>query len=259
MIPEYLKLSNEDNMKLMKRYPDGYFDLAYIDPEYGIGASKPSKKPHRIKQKNGTVLSISEINYKAKEWDSKPASSEFGKEVKRVSKNQFIWGANFFDWIVGTPFEPPRRDEFEKFISENPIGWVLWDKCNGTSDQYDCELAWTSFDTPSEIYKYMWAGMMQGSQLNGEVQEGNKKLNEKRIHPTQKPMKVNKWALLRHATPFMKILDTGTGSGGSAIAVDDINKIEKLNLEFVGCELDKEYFDASIKRISTHTSQLTLI
>jgi len=242
-----------DCMDYMKDLEDNAFDLAPVDPEWGINASKPTKKPFSVKQRNVKIIKVSKPSYNTnKEWDNNPASSEYGKELFRVSKNQIIWGANFFDWIVPTTFKPPRREDFGQFIKEHPAGWIIWDKINGNSDQWDCEIAWTSFDQPTTIYKYMWSGMMQGSKANGAIMEGNKKLNEKRIHPTQKPIQLYKWTLLNYAQPGDKILDTHLGSASSAIADDE------LGIDFTGCEIDKEIYTSAVKRFNNYKSQLKL-
>tara|TARA_B100002049_G_scaffold145952_2_gene108422 strand:+ start:3171 stop:3908 length:738 start_codon:yes stop_codon:yes gene_type:complete len=243
----------------MGELSDAYFDIAILDPEYGIGESSKNHKSRNtpIKQKNGATLKSPNNNYVKKNWDALPANDEYGKEIFRVSKNQIIWGANFFDWIVEKPFEPPRRKDFDKFLKENPKGWILWDKCNGTSDQYDCELAWTSFDRPSFIYQYMWAGMMQGSLLNPTKQEGNKRLNEKRYHPTQKPRKLYRWMILNYCLKGYSIFDSGFGSGNIAFVVRECNRIDKLQLHLTACEKEKDYFDSAVSRLK-NTDQLAL-
>lgn len=230
-------------MVLMSRYPDNYFDLAIVDLEYCIGASKPSKKPHTVKQKNGNVLNVKQRNYAPKDWDMKKSSPEYLKELFRVSKNQIVWGGNYYG-LEG--------------------GYLVWDKLNGETDQFGCEMAWLSFTKRTDIVYYLWSGMFQGEYIGNNVrkalvQKGDKRKNEARIHPTQKPIPIYIYQLQRFAKPNDKILDTHLGSASIAIAVDSVNKIEKMNLELTACELDKEYFDASIKRINEHTRQLSLI
>lgn len=233
-----IEITNEDNMELMKRYPDNYFDLAIVDPEYGIGASKPSKKPNKATQKNGNVLNVKTNNYTHKEWDNKPAESSYFKELFRVSRNQIIWGVNYYDFNLKG-------------------GRIVWDKINGESDQFGCEIAFNSLNKRTDIIRYMWSGMMQGLNISKSItvsnnQQGNKKLNEKRIHPTQKPVKLYEWLLMNYAKEGDKILDTHLGSGSIAIAC------HKLGFDLTACELDKEYFDASLKRLKDFKAQQTL-
>lgn len=165
--------------------------------------------------------------YKRGEWDSKSPDIEYFNELFRVSKNQIIWGANHF--ISKIPFDSPS--------------WIFWDKNNGETSFADGELAWTSFKTPVRKFKYTWSGFIQGKM--GE-------LKEDKIHPTQKPIELYKWILTKFAKPEFKILDTHLGSGSSRIACDI------MGYDFVGFELDKEYFDAQEKRFKQHISQLTI-
>jgi site-specific DNA-methyltransferase (adenine-specific) len=145
-----MKITCEDNMELMARYPDNYFDLAIVDPEYGIKADKPSKKPNKVKQKNGNILNIKTVNYTHKNWDNKPASTKYLKELKRVSKNQIIWGVNYYNYpLIG--------------------GRIVWDKINGDSDQYGCEIAYNSLNTRTDIIRFMWRGMFQGKNVSKDI------------------------------------------------------------------------------------------
>jgi site-specific DNA-methyltransferase (adenine-specific) len=233
-----MKITCEDNMELMARYPDNYFDLAIVDPEYGIKADKPSKKPNKVKQKNGNILNIKTVNYTHKNWDNKPASTKYLKELKRVSKNQIIWGVNYYNYpLIG--------------------GRIVWDKINGDSDQYGCEIAYNSLNTRTDIIRFMWRGMFQGKNvskdiLKANIQQGNKSLNETRIHPTQKPVKLYEWLLMNYAKEGDKILDTHLGSGSIAIACHN------LGFDLTACELDKDYYEAAIKRINGHKQQIRL-
>lgn len=224
----------QDNIELMKTFTENFIDLAYLDPEYGIGESKKNHKSRNtpIVQKNGNKLKAKDNIYTQEDWDNTPPSDEYFQEVFRTSKNQFIWGANYFKQIVGTTFTPPRRKDFGEFILKNPRGWIIWDKLNGTNDFNDCELAWTSFDRPTRILPYLWNGMMQGISIQqGNIQKGNKKLNEKRIHPTQKPMPINKWVYKTYLEDTnKKVFDGGVGSQGSRIAA------YLFGCDFYGCE-----------------------
>lgn len=236
-ITDKIKITNEDNMILMSRYPDKYFDLAIIDPPYGIGADKQSVKPTNVKQKNGGYLNVKNTNkYTQKNWDKETPSTQFFDELFRVSKNQIIWGGNYFG-LVG--------------------GCLVWDKLNGECDQFDCEIAYNSFNNRTDLVYFMWQGMFQGVYCGKDVrkaliQQGNKKLNEVRIHPTQKPIKLYRWLLENYAKKGDKILDTHLGSGSIAIACYD------YGFELTACELDKEYYNKAIERIKNHTAQTKL-
>jgi len=213
---------NEDCMIGMAQYPDKYFELAIIDPPYGIG--EDGKSNHSRGNKG-----IKPTFYTPKSWDKEPASIEYFDELFRVSKNQIIWGANHF-------------------LGMNSPCWIVWDKLNGGSDFADCELAWTSFKTAVRKFQYRWNGYLQGNFSNGR----DNHLKEKRIHPTQKPIALYKWLLKNYAKEGDKILDTHLGSGSSRIAAFD------GGFDFTGYEIDKEYFDDSVKRFENHISQLKL-
>jgi site-specific DNA-methyltransferase (adenine-specific) len=213
----------------MKSLPDNYFDLAIADPPYGIGASKPSKKPSNILQKNGSIMSASVTDFGKKDWDNNIPTQEFFDELRRVSKNQIIWGANYFG-LQG--------------------GMIVWDKINGNSDQYDCEIAYQSFNKRTDLVHYMWNGMFQGKYCGRDirqaaVQQGNKALNEKRIHPTQKPVILYEWLLNNYAKKGDRIFDPMMGSQSSRIAA------YRLGFDYVGCELDKEYYDKGCNRFTS--------
>lgn len=221
-----IELYNEDCMDVMSRYPDNYFDLAVVDPPYGIGedGGKNHSRGKLAKSKK----------YTPKDWDKKIPDSFFFKELSRVSHNQIIWGANhFIDNLC-----------FNKSTS----CWVVWDKLNGDSDFADCELAWTNFNSAVRKFSFRWQGMLQGNMKN----------KEERIHPTQKPVALYEWIFKKYAKKGFKILDTHLGSGSIAIALDRMNKIDKMGLSLVGCELDEEYFNNATKRIKQQTAQQTL-
>jgi site-specific DNA-methyltransferase (adenine-specific) len=231
-----INITNEDNMALMARYPDKYFDLAVVDLEYCIGASKPTNKSGYVKQKNGDKLFVKQPDYVAKDWDFKKSSDEYLKELFRVSKKQIVFGGNYYG-LEG--------------------GYLVWDKLNGLSDQFGCELAWLSFSKRTDVIYFLWSGMMQGVYCGKDIrkaliQQGNKQLNEKRFHPTQKPVSIYKYILNEFAEPGDKILDTHFGSGSIAIACD------KLGFDLTACELDTDYYNAAIKRLDQHQAQTTL-
>jgi site-specific DNA-methyltransferase (adenine-specific) len=228
-----------DCMDLMAKYPDGHFDLAVVDPPYGIGMDGRGMptKTGGAKQKNGKTLDVARNDYSGKIWDSEPPPQEYFDELRRVSKNQIVWGANHF--IERIPINSPC--------------WIIWDKVNQGTNQSDGELAWTSFKTACRKFEFMWSGMCQGSLSNGRVMEGNKLLNEKRIHPTQKPVQLYKWLLANYAKPGMKVLDTHLGSGSIAIAA------HYAGIHLTACEIDPEYFAAATARIERETMQTDFI
>ena len=208
-----------DCMQGMKEFPDKYFQLAIIDPPYGIGENG---------SKNHTRGKLSKAkNYKAfAGMDSTPASESYFKELFRVSKNQIIWGANHF--ISKIPYDSSC--------------WIVWDKDNGENDFADCELAWTSFDTAVRRITCRWNGMIQQDM----------KHKEKRIHPTQKPVALYEWILNKYAKDEDIILDTHVGSASSLIACHNTGH------KFVGFELDKYYYDLSKKRLDEEMAQMRL-
>lgn len=223
------KAYNCDCLEYMRSLPDNYFDLAIADPPYGIGASKPSKKAERAIQPDGSILKVPVTNFTKKDWDNAIPTQEFFDELRRVSKNQIIWGANYFG-LQG--------------------GMIVWDKVNGNSDQYDCEIAYQSFNKRTDLVHYMWNGMFQGKYCGRDirqaaVQQGNKTLNEKRIHPTQKPVILYEWLLNNYAKKGDRIFDPMMGSQSSRIAA------YRLGFDYVGCELDKEYFEKGCARFNS--------
>lgn len=222
----------------MKRYPDNYFELAIVDPPYGINVAKMAytqEENRPVKQSNGDVLRVKKLKYKHGDWDSEPANIDYLNELVRVSKNQIIWGINYMDFHLKG-------------------GRIIWNKCVPEGMSFsDCEIAYCSLFSRVKMFTYMWAGMMQGESISEPTkQQGNKSLNEKRIHPTQKPVKLYEWLLMNYAKQGDKILDTHLGSGSIAIACHN------LGFDLTACELDKDYFDASIKRLHQHQSQLTM-
>jgi len=224
---DYLKITNECNMELMKRYPDNYFDLAIVDPPYGIGEDG-GKSASRCK-----ATGVKPNNLKKKGWDIKPPNKEYFKELKRVSKNQIIWGANHF---------------IQNIPEANSSCWIVWNKENGENDFADCELAYASFKTAVRKVDIRWHGMLQHDMKNKQI----------RIHPTEKPFALYQWIFTKYAKPNDKILDTHLGSGSIAIALDSVNKIEKMNLTLTACELDKDYFKSATERIEYKTNWQSL-
>lgn len=229
----------------MATVPDKDYPLAIVDPEYGLNENL-------VRLKSRCRLASSTITQPF-HWDKQPPADEYFQELMRCTQNQIIWGGNYFKQLVGTPFKAPRRPDFEKWISDNPTGWIVWDKVNGSNDFSDCELAWTSLDVPTQIFQFMWAGMMQGKSIaQGATMQGNKTLNEKRIHPTQKPVALYKWLLHNYAKPGDKILDTHGGSRSLAIACYD------MGFDHDSCEIDEQHHEDSVKRYNNNISQQKL-
>lgn len=223
-VTDKITITREDNMELMKRYPDGYFDIAIVDPPYFSGPEKRKYYGNEINK-----LNIRRINYRTLENSWELPNEEYFNELRRVSKNQIVWGCNYY----------------AKHISS--VGRIIWDKVNGTSSFSDAEIASSSFHDSVRLFSFMWNGMMQGADFKGTMQ-GDKKLNEKRIHPTQKPIALYKWLLDKYAKPGDKILDTHLGSGSIAIACFD------FGFELTACELDEDYYTDSIKRIKNYVA-----
>lgn len=232
---EHGKIYNADCMDYLKTFKDNEFDLAIVDPEYGRREHGGVNRAGFVIQDNGTKLFVKNGNhYKKKDWDKEPAGIEYFNELLRVSKNQIIWGCNYY------------KKNFGK-------GRIVWHKCNQGSDQSDCEIAYNSLGNRVDLFIYMWRGMMQGKSIReGHIMQGNKKKNETRIHPTQKPVKLYEWLLTNYAKKGDKILDTHLGSGSIAIACHN------LGFELTAFEIDKDYYEAAMKRIELHKSQLRL-
>ena len=223
----------EDCMALMARYADKHFDLAIVDPPYGRGEDGGTNRCHGVKQKNGKVLRCLDGGYAKKNWDV-PPPPEYFRELRRVSREQIIWGVNYYDVSL-------------------PGGRIVWDKVNDGADQSGAEIAYCSLNQRVEVVRYMWRGMMQGvSTARGTVQQGNKALNERRIHPTQKPVALYRWLLERHAKPGQRVLDTHLGSGSIAIAA------HYFGVHLTACEIDPDYYAAAMARIKRETAQTTL-
>lgn len=216
-----------DCMEYMRQMPDGCIDLAIVDPVYGdvtgngYTTGKHDKQEHHI----GTGLANQKA-YNREIWKQPKTPPEYFKELFRVSKNQVIWGGNFF-----TDCLPPSQ------------GWIVWDKQKPEGVTFsDCELAFTSFNVGLRCFRFMWNGMLQGDMKN----------KENRIHPTQKPVALYEWILQRYANPGDTILDTHVGSASSLIACHNTNH------RFVGFELSKEYYGLAKDRYEIETSQMRL-
>ena len=220
-------------MALMARYPDNYFDLAIVDPPYGIGASKQSASSSKMKGRKNSVIKRSTL--KSKDWDNETPTKEYFNELFRVSKEQIIWGGNYF---------------------ELPLinSWLIWNKLQVLETRSDGEMAWTSFKRPLKIVPLLQDGFKRGQNVgyNQPVIYNEPFSGKQTIHPTQKPVALYKWILDKYAKQGDKILDTHLGSGSIAIACHD------YGFDLTACELDKEYFDKAIQRINNHTAQQKL-
>ena len=223
---------NEDCLEGLKRFSDNYFDLAIVDPPYGIGADKAQNAAAAQREKaNGkSKAGRGWKAYKETDWDNETPSAEYWRELRRVSKNQIVWGGNYF-----TDHLEPK------------MGWIVWNKMQRNFSLADGELAWTSFDKAMRIFD-----MSRGEALAKNNETGG------RFHPTQKPVKLYEWILQNYASEGDLILDTHFGSGSIALAVDKANRLDKMNLHLTACEIDKEYIDKAIKRISESIKQCTL-
>lgn len=211
----------------MKQYPDKYFDLAIVDPPYGIniGGTIEGAKPFGSQvMRVGGEKCATPKTYKAFD-DSHPPEAEYFEELKRVAKNIIIWGGNYFlDYLNAT----------ECFI--------VWDKKRRGTNFADCELAWTNIKQPCRIVEYRWNGMLQENMKEKEI----------RIHPTQKPVELYRRLLKDYATPGDIILDTHVGSASSLIAC------EELGFDYVGFEIDKEYYQKARARIDEFNQQIRM-
>lgn len=203
-----IELLNVDCMEYMRGLPDKAFELAIVDPPYGINVN------HNMGRRRGNKPS----DYKPAVWDNEPPSFDYFKELIRVSKNQIVWGANHFMERIALPSSC----------------WIVWDKLFSQDVSFAAaELAWTSFDSVTKKFTLSPA-------------------DPSRIHPTQKPVKLYEWLLTNYANKGDRILDTHLGSGSSAIAAHN------LGFDFTGCELDRDYYDAAVKRFNAHAAQQSL-
>lgn len=209
---------NMDCVAGMREFPDKYFDLAVVDPPYGI---KQGGDTNHTRGKLATSKKYHAFD------DGQAPDREYFSELRRVSKNQIIFGANHF-------------------IDRIPIPsscWIVWDKENGKTDFADCELAWTSFNKAVRKFSFRWQGMLQGDMKN----------KERRIHPTQKPVALYKWILANYANEGDLILDTHVGSASSLIACED------MGLKYVGFEIDPTFYKESKERLDNHAAQLSIV
>lgn len=216
-----------DCMNGMAEFPDKYFDLAVVDPPYFSG-------PERRKFYGSKVSKIGvHREYPVSPVWSIPSDKYF-TELMRVSKHYIVWGCNYFHYN----FAPGR---------------IVWDKCNQNSSFSDCEIAATDLFSSVRLFRFMWNGMLQGKSISeGYIQQGNKALNEKRIHPTQKPVNLYSWIFKNFARQGDKVIDTHLGSGSSRIAAYE------ADLQFIGFEIDETYFELEEQRFREYTDQQSM-
>jgi len=211
---------NTDSLEYVRYLPDNCFDLLVADPPYGIGMSKPAGKSQEYSKKE----------LKDHKWDDEAPSAEFFKELFRVSKNQIVFGANHFIDRIPEP--------------RNSSCWIVWDKRENIIPERtyaDCELAWTSFKSPTRVFRFFWDGFLQ-------------RQNEIRIHPTQKPVSLYEWIFMRYAKEGFRILDPFGGSFSSAVAAHRLD----MNLELTIIEKNEEIFETGRRRYVDDTSQQRL-
>jgi site-specific DNA-methyltransferase (adenine-specific) len=218
-----IELINIDCMEYMKNVPDKFFDLAIVDPPYGLGIVKKSKLSN---------LSLKE--YKISNWDDSPPNEKYFIELRRISREQIIWGSNYFDGVGLSG------------------GAIVWNKLgnnigrrNPLPGLSDCEIAYCSMRNNVKMFSYTQIGNVYGNNYQIDWKQG-------RIHPTQKPVKLYDWLLHNYAKPGQRVIDTHLGSGSSAIAA------HYFGVDFVGCELDKDYYDAAVNRFNLATAQQSI-
>lgn len=222
------KIIHSDCLDIMRNIKDNSIELILTDPPYGI-----KQNIHKIKSRTKLAATNDYDNFS---WDDNIPGPEYFKEMLRISKNQIIFGGNYFTNLL-----PPSSC------------WLVWDKVNQGSSFADCELAWTSFKKACRLFSFMWNGMLQGASiLDGKRQRGNKKLNVKRIHPTQKPIELFIWILLNYSKDNDLICDPFSGSGTTAISC------YKMKRRFICIEKEKIYFDLSNERLKIEQSKYRL-
>lgn len=215
---------NMDCIEGMKMFPEKYFDLAIVDPVYG-DVTKGGYMTHNKGQRIGTGKA-NQKGYHAGLWQQEKTGRDYFEELLRVSKEVIVWGGNYFADML-----PPSQ------------GWIVWDKEHPDGLGFaDAELAYTSYDKATRIFRFMWNGMLQG----------NMKSRENRIHPTQKPVALYEWILNKYAKPGDIILDTHVGSASSLIACRNTNH------KYVGFEIDKTYYELAKKRLDQETAQMNI-
>jgi site-specific DNA-methyltransferase (adenine-specific) len=206
-----------DCADVLREFPDGVADLVLTDPPYGIGEAAG---------KNDSRGNLAPVTmFTRYEWDNSPPPAEFFSSIKRVGKNQIVWGGNYFAAHLG-----------------NSSCWLVWDKLNGENDFADCELAFTSFPKAVRRFSYRWAGFLQG----------NMACKEQRVHPTQKPVPLFVWCLLNYSKPGDLVIDPCCGSGTTALAC------HKTGRRFVCIDKEPEYIRIAQERYQALVAQQDL-
>lgn len=227
-----LELNRSYNMNCMDgmaQFPDGYFDLAVVDPPYFSG---PEKRGFYGRRDGGILQHRTNYEISKEAWEI--PDERYFRELFRVAKRYIVWGCNYYQYN----FAPGR---------------IVWDKCNQGSSFSDCELAATNIHNSVRLFRYMWNGMMQGKSIaEGHIAQGNKRKNEVRIHPTQKPVALYDWIFQKYAKPGFKIIDTHLGSESSRIAAYE------AGLDFIGFELDPAIYEKGERRFAEYTAQQSL-
>ena len=209
------KLILGDCLEIMKTIPDGSIDLVLTDPPYGI---------KRNKQAMGNGGGIAKhIDYGSYDWDNSIPKKEVFNEMFRISKNQIIFGGNYFIEYL-----------------KNSSCWIVWDKDNGATGFADCELCWTSFNSAVRKIKWRWSGMLQEDMKHKDI----------RVHPTQKPLGVLKWMLNKYSEKGMSVLDPFMGSGTTGVACKELGR------NFIGIEIEPKYFEIAKRRIDNTMENL---
>ncbi len=236
-----INIHNQDCMEAMKDMSDNQFDLAIVDPPYGIGLSFSKTKRFKTKGKlrNGEQKDYIVKGHKQKEWNKTPPTIEYFKELLRVSKKHIIWGCNYYG-------------EAQSLFGQ---GRIIHNKLVTPflkSTYSHADIAATNLQNRITMFDFQWSGNVQAGTMNTKMINDYGKGLEKRIHPTQKPVKLYEWLLMNYAKEGDTILDTHLGSGSIAIAANN------LNYDLTAYEIDKEYFEAAQKRINIHKQQKRL-
>jgi len=221
-----IELLHCDCMEYMKGCEDNAFDLAIVDPPFGIDIARAGAIGGTRKGLNKKWANERVTEHKKSEWDSNTPEPIYFEQLLRISRQQIIWGGNYF-----TDNLLPSK------------GWIFWDKCANSDNLTfsDGELAWTSFNKALKKIAIPWIGF-------GAINtEGTTK-----THPCQKPVKLYEWLLTNYSEPGQRILDTHLGSGSSAIAA------HYFGCDFVGMEIDEDYYNAAVKRFEAETAQLDI-